>query len=77
MIAAITGEVNEQIVLNSMTNIKMADLEKWKKKHFDSTVQKKQAQFYRQTPLQEYVDIQRNGTENGTFFTVDFEPEMG
>jgi hypothetical protein len=77
MAAALTGEVNEQIVLNSMTNIKMADLEKWEITHFDTTVQKKQAKFYRQTPLQEYVNLAKNGTENGTFFTVDFEQETG
>ena len=77
MASALTGEINEQIILNSMTNIKMADLKEWQKKHFDSTVQKKQAKFYRQTPLQEYDYLdEKNGTENGTFFTVDFEPEI-
>ena len=47
------------------------------KTHFDSTVQKKQAKFYRQTPLQEYACInEKSGTENGTFFTGDYEGEI-
>lgn len=77
MASALTGEINEQIVLNSMTNIKMADLKEWQKKYFDSTVQKKQAKFYRETPLHEFAFIkEKNGTENGTYFTVEYEPEI-
>ncbi|MBA3815186.1 MAG: hypothetical protein H0X29_01435 [Parachlamydiaceae bacterium] len=55
----------------------MADLKEWQKTYFNSTVQKKQAKFYRQTLLHEHDDLNElNETENGTFFTVIFEPEI-
>jgi hypothetical protein len=76
MAATLTGEMDEQTVLNSMINIKIADLKEWEKTYFDSTVQKKQAKFYQQTPLSMYADIEKSGTENRTCFTVDFKPEF-
>lgn len=76
--AALTGEINEQSILDALTSVKSDDVKKWEKTHFASTVQKKRAAFYRQTPLNEEDNvIQTNGTENGTYITVDFEPETG
>ncbi len=76
--AALAGKIDEQIVVNAMTNIRVADVQKWERTYFNSTIQKKRAKFYQETPLSEHVDVaQKNGTGFGTYFTVDFEPEIG
>jgi hypothetical protein len=62
--AALVGKIDEQTVLNSMTSTRVADVKVWEKTYFSSTIKKKQAEFYR-----------KNGTEIGTYFTEDFEPE--
>ena len=76
--AALTGEMDEQTVFNSMTNIGIADLKEWEKTYFDSTIQKKQAKFYQQTSLFEHVDIDKESeTEIGMYLSGNFEPESG
>lgn len=78
IVAALTGKIDEQSIFNALTNVRTADVEKWEQTYFSSTIQKKRAKFYQQTPLMEDdVIIQNNGTENGTHISVDFEPETG
>jgi hypothetical protein len=75
---ALAGKIDEQTVLDSMTNVRVANVKEWEKIHFDSTIQKKRSKFYRQTSEIEDVYIeQKSGTEIGTCFTGDFEPETG
>lgn len=77
-VAALTGKIDEQGVFNALTNVRTADVKKWEQTYFPSTIQKKRAKFYRQTPLMEdEIVIQKNGTEIGTYISVDFEPETG
>ena len=76
--AALQGNVDEQTIFNAMTNISVAEVKEWENTYFDSTIQKKRAKFYQHTPLFDYVDHRQiGGTENGTYFTVDFGPETG
>ena len=76
--AALPGNINEKIIFDAMTSMTAADVGKWESTYFDSTIQKKRAKFYRQTPLCECFDNGHiNGTENGTYITMDFEPETG
>jgi hypothetical protein len=73
--AALAGKIDEQTVFDSMTVIRTADVREWEITHFNSTVQKKRAEFYRQTPISMYIDIENNGTEIGTYLSREFEPE--
>jgi hypothetical protein len=76
--AALTGKIDEQSVFNALTSVRTTEVEKWEQTYFASTIQKKRAKFYRQTPLMEDKIITRtSGTENGTYDIVDFEPETG
>jgi hypothetical protein len=77
--AALPGKIDEHIIFDAMTSIKVAEVEEWENIYFNSTIQKKRAKFYQQTtPLFECWDIDYiNGTENGTCITVNFEPETG
>jgi hypothetical protein len=72
---ALVGSINEQIVFDSMTNIRVANVQEWEKAHFASTVQKKQARFYQQTKFSKDNDTIKNGTIFGTYSSVDFGPE--
>jgi hypothetical protein len=74
IIAALAGEIDEQSVLNSMTKVRINHVKKWEETHFDSTIQKKQAKFCRQTALIKYED--KSGTRFRTCFKDDFEPEI-
>lgn len=69
--AAIPGKIDKETIFNAMTNIRTSDVKKWENTYFDSTIQKKRAKFYSQTPLLGHTF----GTENSKYFTVDFEPE--
>jgi hypothetical protein len=73
--AALAGKIDEQTVLDSMAVIRTADVKEWEKTHFNSTVQKKRAEFYRRTPISMYVDIENNGTGIGTYLSGESEPE--
>lgn len=76
--SALTGKIDEQVVLNALTSVKTNDVRKWEETYFASTIQKKRAKFYRHTPLNDDgINIPINGTENGTCIIVDFEPETG
>lgn len=76
--AALTGKIDEESIFNALTSVRVSDIEKWEKTYFASTIQKKRAKFYRQTPLlEDEINIQENGTENDKYFIVDFEPETG
>jgi len=76
--AALTGKIDEQSVFNALTNIRTVAVEKWEQTYFASTIQKKRAKFYRQTPLMENeIIIPGSGTKSGTCFIIDFEPETG
>jgi hypothetical protein len=77
-VAALTGKIDEQSIFDALTNVRTADVEEWEQTYFSSTIQKKRAKFYRQTPLMDdEIFTRKNGTENGTYISVDFEPETG
>lgn len=76
--AIFPGEIIGSSLFEAMSNVKVADVNEWEKKYFASTIQKRRAKFYKQTPLRESEDITfKCGTEIGTYFTVDFDPETG
>jgi hypothetical protein len=76
--ASLVGKIDEKSVFTALTNVRVAEVEKWENTYFASTVQKKRAKFYRQTPLLgKEINIQESGTENVKYSIVDFEPETG
>lgn len=74
--AALSGKIDGQTVFDSMTNVRIADVREWENTYFPSTVQKKQARFYKQTTYSRNSPSRKNGTGFGTYFTVDFGPEI-
>jgi hypothetical protein len=75
--AALTGNIDEQVIFNAMTDVRVSEVKRWEQNYFDSTIQKKRSKFYQQTLLHEHVNNEQiNGTEFGTCFTVDFGPDI-
>lgn len=76
--AALPGKVDKQTVFEAMTYVRAGDVQKWENTYFDSTIQKKRAEFYRQIPLiEEDRNIKGNGTIKGKYISLEFEPEIG
>jgi len=74
--AVFPGKIDRSSLFDALSSVKVADVNEWEKTYFASTIQKKRAKFYRQTPLRESEDITIEcGTEIRTCITVDFDPE--
>ena len=72
------GMTDRIVVEYALTSDRTTEVEKWEQTYFASTIQKKRAKFYRQIPLKEdEIIIRTDGTENGTYSIVYFEPETG
>jgi hypothetical protein len=75
-VAALTGKIDKESVFEALTSVRTVEVKEWEQRYFSSTIQKKRAKFYQQTPLRDdEINIYTSGTKIRTCLGEELEPE--